>query len=342
MPFPTVSVLTPMYNAESYIGACIKSILSQTYTDFEHIIVDDGSEDLSSNVVASFSDKRIRYVKNHENTGLANVRNQCLSLAKGQLIAWLDADDCAHEKRLEYQTKLFNRWPELGICGTWAKSFGKKFSHNYQYPIDSETLKCHLLFHDPFVTSSVMIRVSEIFERQLKFDVHFPTAEDYDYWERLSHTCQLANIPHYLTYYRLHLNQASLSPSGLLKQINSAWKVQERLLRNLSIKPSPDERDIHQNLGNSRTVRDSSYLNNVYKWLNKIQSCNKEKRQYPEETFNRVLEYFWFVACRGAARNGFSSWRLWKSFSFTQNNENVSILDKIEFYFRCIIKWRNR
>ena len=91
-----VSVLMPAYNAEKYIAEAINSILSQTFKDFELLIINDGSTDKSESIVFSFNDPRMRYIKNEQNLGLVRVRNLGLELARGEYVAMLDSDDIAH------------------------------------------------------------------------------------------------------------------------------------------------------------------------------------------------------------------------------------------------------
>ena len=117
---PKITVFIPAYNTAQYISDAINSILSQTYTDFELLIIDDGSTDETNQIISSYSDSRIRLIKNRENRGLVYSRNLALTEARGKYLAILDSDDVAHENRLEIQLKEFENRPNLALLGTPA------------------------------------------------------------------------------------------------------------------------------------------------------------------------------------------------------------------------------
>lgn len=118
MRSPTVSVLMPVYNGAKYLHEAVKSILDQTYADFEFLIVNDGSTDDSEKIILSFKDPRIVIIKNEINIGLINSLNKGLTIAKGKYIARMDADDVAMPQRLELQVKEFNTNPNAIVIGT--------------------------------------------------------------------------------------------------------------------------------------------------------------------------------------------------------------------------------
>lgn len=106
-----VSIITPMYNAERFVEKTIKSVLNQTYSNWEMLIVDDCSTDNSANIVKSYAqrDSRIKYLKSDSNKGVSNARNIALANAKGQYIAFLDSDDMWHESKLEKQVSFMKK-----------------------------------------------------------------------------------------------------------------------------------------------------------------------------------------------------------------------------------------
>ncbi|MEL4306297.1 glycosyltransferase family 2 protein [Methanococcoides sp. LMO-2] len=153
-----VSVIMPVYNAEKYLKDAIESILNQSFKNFELLIINDGSNDKSKAIIESHNDSRIRLLNNEENSGLAKVRNKGIYEAKGEYIAWLDADDISHPLRLEKQVKLLDSHPDVGICGTWVKTIGTKVTHKWRYPTNPNFIRGRMLFDDPLATSSVMLR----------------------------------------------------------------------------------------------------------------------------------------------------------------------------------------
>ncbi len=127
---PKVTVLMPVYNAEKYLKTAIESILKQTFSDFELLIINDGSTDGSEEIIRSFNDKRIRLFNNEQNLGIIKTLNKGLNLAKGEYIIRMDADDISLPDRLELQVKYMEENPGIGISGTQARIFGdtKKFT----------------------------------------------------------------------------------------------------------------------------------------------------------------------------------------------------------------------
>ena len=115
MSMPKVTVLMPVFNGERYLQEAIASILGQTFTDFELLIIDDGSTDKSTGIIKSFTDKRIQLVKNVQNIGLIKTLNKGIDLANGEYIARMDCDDISLSQRLEKQVNFLNRHPETSV-----------------------------------------------------------------------------------------------------------------------------------------------------------------------------------------------------------------------------------
>ncbi len=110
-----------VYNGDMYLKEAIESILNQTFTDFEFLIINDGSIDKSEKVIKSYSDKRIRYYKNSKNLGLAASLNKGVGLSKAKYLARMDGDDVSYPNRLEKQVNFMDVNPEIDVCGTWVK-----------------------------------------------------------------------------------------------------------------------------------------------------------------------------------------------------------------------------
>ena len=113
---PTISVLMPLYNGEKHLAEAIESVLKQTYTDFELLIIDDCSTDVSVKIINSYDDRRIRLVQNKKNLGQSASMNKGLRFAKGIYIARMDQDDISHVYRLEKQI-YFIKKKKCGIVG---------------------------------------------------------------------------------------------------------------------------------------------------------------------------------------------------------------------------------
>lgn len=118
----------PVYNAQEYIREAIDSILNQTFSDFEFIIINDGSTDNSVEIIKNYNDPRIVLVDNTENKGLVSVLNQGLQLAQGEYIARMDADDISLPNRFMEQVNYLDKHPQVGILGAWFHIFGDKIN----------------------------------------------------------------------------------------------------------------------------------------------------------------------------------------------------------------------
>ena len=127
MNLPRVSVLMPAYNSEKYLGEAIDSILNQTFTDFEFIIINDGSKDNTAKIVEEYAkkDKRIRFIDNKKNQGIVGVLNEGIDLCRGKYIARMDSDDISLPTRFEKEIEYMEEHPECGVLGTWYEIFGK-------------------------------------------------------------------------------------------------------------------------------------------------------------------------------------------------------------------------
>jgi len=329
-----VSVLMPVYNAGRYLRDAVESVLRQSVSDFEFVIVDDGSTDDSVEIVRAFNDRRIRFVRHDKNRGLAAARNTCLESASGAFVAWLDADDLCHPRRLQEQIKIFTRHPDVGVCGTWVKTIGGDSEHKWRYPIDSNTLRSRMLFDDPFATSSVMIRRDVLKGAHAVFDHAFPPAEDYDLWERLARVTGLANVPKYLTYYRLHQKQTSGAQSD--QQAAAVWTIQARQLSWLGLHASEEERQTHLKLG----VRwdfsgDETWAKRARNWLEKLCAANEKIGAFPKHAFNAVVAERWYWVCRDQTGAGMNAWRLFKDTRLA-SSYGGSLASKVRLALRAL------
>ena len=120
---PKVSVLMPLYKTnECFLREAIESILNQTFTDFEFLILDDCPEDSRERIVQSYKDKRIKYSKNEHNLGITPTRNKLIDMAKGEYLAIFDHDDISLPTRLEKEVKYLDENPDVGVVGTKVKN----------------------------------------------------------------------------------------------------------------------------------------------------------------------------------------------------------------------------
>ena len=209
---PTVSVIIPTYNRANLVGKAIKSVLSQTYQDFEIIVIDDGSTDNTREVIRGFKDKRVKYIKEYKkNRGISVTRNIGIKMARGKYIALLDSDDEFLPERLRKQVQLLqNKSSEVGVVCSWSYNIDEKGNYISKrcLPKKDGYIYEDLLSTNPISLPTVLIR-KECFNRVGFFDDLLNAQEDWDMWIRIAKYYRFALIKIPLVKYRLHTNQLS-------------------------------------------------------------------------------------------------------------------------------------
>lgn len=218
---PLVSVVMPVHNAGKYLREAMHSILTQTYTNLEFIIINDGSSDNSIDTISSFSDPRIILFSFPQKQGLSNALNKGFELSKGEYLARMDADDISLPHRLEKQIAYMQANPEVGILGTQIIAIGNKARW---LPVTHKDITWHLLNACPFLHPSVVFRKSTVLEHQLLYNPEYYGAEDLELWVRASHVTQLANLKKGYVKYRYHfgMHQAMLD---IVARLNTGIKL---------------------------------------------------------------------------------------------------------------------
>ncbi|SDA96358.1 Glycosyl transferase family 2 [Algoriphagus alkaliphilus] len=196
-----VSVIIPVYNCQRFLKNSIKSILDQSFKDFELICVDDGSTDNSTDIIRSFSDPRIKLLEHGINKGIFEALNTGIDVSCGDLIFRMDADDVATSNRIALQVDYMRNNPRIGISGTLAQFFDGNLLNK---PVSNEYLKPSLLLDCPFVHPTVVIRREVLIKNQLKFSGYL---EDYELWVKLSQVTEFGLLPEVLLKYRQSENQ---------------------------------------------------------------------------------------------------------------------------------------
>jgi glycosyltransferase involved in cell wall biosynthesis len=204
---PLVSVLMPVYNGEKYLRPAIESILNQTFTDYEFIIINDGSTDSSEEIILSYKDPRIKYVRNEKNIKLIATLNKGLDLCRGEYIARMDADDISYPNRFETQVKFMSANPEYGLCGTNIDI--DNYDHSWVRLGDIEFTRFCFLFHNPVCHPTTFIRTSVIRKFKLDYPAEYIHAEEYILWLRIMDHSKCINLDEKLLNYRMHTGQVS-------------------------------------------------------------------------------------------------------------------------------------
>jgi len=196
----------PVFNGEKYLRESIQSILDQTFTDFEFIIIDDGSTDTSLQTIQGFTDKRIQIIRNSSNLGTPASLNRGIKISKGQYIARMDADDISLPKRLEKPYNFMERNLNIGIVGTGYDLINESGGSmgTYIYPNNPVAIHWKLLAGPVFPHPTVMMRKKILIENNLFYNEEYFVTQDYELWCRMIQFTEGSNLPQALIQYRHH------------------------------------------------------------------------------------------------------------------------------------------
>ncbi|WP_331375830.1 glycosyltransferase family 2 protein [Sinorhizobium chiapasense] len=221
MPTPLVSVLLPVYNAEPYLPAALESILRQDYARVEVIAIDDGSTDRSLDILERYrkDDGRVHIVS-RENRGLIATLNEGLALARGELVARMDADDISYSSRFSRQVAVFSQRPGLALCGTGIDTLiGNRIIRGTPNPIfRSGSLRTLSMFFTIFMHSTVVYNRKVIPAPMLAYDPGYVHAEDFDLFRRIADRFPVTIIDEALVAYRIHRDSVTNKHKRRMRQ----------------------------------------------------------------------------------------------------------------------------
>ena len=306
---PYVTVLMPVYNSEMYLKEAIDSILNQTFRDFEFIVINDGSTDSTSDIIKSYSDPRIIYLQNEKNCGVAKSLNKGLRIARGKYIVRMDADDISLPARLEKQVAFMDANPEIGVCGTWLKTFGN--GNDIWTPPGTHDeifvgiFFCYVNTYHP----TVIIRKDTIKDLQEFYNEDFKQSEDVEYWARLANLgVKFANIEEVLLKYRIHEKNVSKIHHDIQKKYCDSVRLMH--FRHLGIELTEEEMSTYNVLMMGISSNRVS-IGKVSQLIIKIQEANKKTKIFSNPTLSRELAHKWFGLCYNSSLNVFSFWILY-------------------------------
>lgn len=312
-----ISVLMSVYNTkEEYLREAIESILKQSFCDYEFIIVNDGSDEVTTRVLKSYCDSRIKVIDNEKNMGLTKSLNVGLAHAKGKYIARMDSDDISFPRRLEKQYQYMEKHHDIDILGAWTEKNGKIFKSGGAIP--TEWRKVRMLFgNNGIVHSSAFIRKSFLDTKNLKYDENIPKAQDYKLWvDSINNGAKMYVLPCVLLKYRIYNEQISIACES--EQEECVRYIREQLIRELYSEISKNEVLIFL----KQTKADSgNILKNL---IDNIEQANKNKNIYDSkvlyfelidyykiykgEKYGVKIQYYLYRILRSVAKNGGNLW----------------------------------
>jgi hypothetical protein len=212
---PLVTVLLPVRNGSAHLSEALESIFAQTFRDFEVLVIDDGSNDGTPEILRGVRDPRLRVVTHAKNIGLVPTLNEGLDLARGALVARQDHDDVSHPERLRKQVAFLRENPEHVLVGTEAiqTDVHGRAAFRLLRPRTSETVRWYLCFDNAFIHSSVMFR-REVVVREFGGYASSFHSEDYALWSRIARSRETANLAEPLLEYREHGSSVTGSMSA--------------------------------------------------------------------------------------------------------------------------------
>jgi glycosyltransferase involved in cell wall biosynthesis len=330
-----VSVIIPFYNAQAYLGEAIESILQQTFTDFELLLLNDGSTDNSFAMSQKYTDRRIRLLNYTQNQGLVAIRNIALQEAQGEYLAWLDADDIALPNRLAQQVAYLDKNPHIALLGSYAMYIDRQ-GNDIQLvspKIDQNLLPIWLLFQNCFPQSAVMLRKKCLTDFTLQYRKDFPPAEDYDLWVQIAKHATISNLPQTLVKHRKHDDNITKQQREI--QEANILKIIAHQLTELGINFQENELLLHRKISHYHYTPSTAIYEAIGKWLTKLHEANLKVQRYIQVDFDKVLAEIWYktsslhLTCGKEAKIIFAS-----------HQELNNLLDFVSYWRLKIAFWR--
>ena len=331
-----VSIIMPVYNSEKFIDSAIKSILKQTYKNFELIIINDGSTDKTINIIKShLVDKRLRLYSLKRRRIVACL-NFGLKRAKGDYVARMDADDVSHPTRIAKQVNFLNNNIKYDIIGSRAKYIDEVNFFSKLVPLLGDDCKASIIFKNPFIHSSIMIKKKIIIS--LGGYKKYFKSEDYHLWSSFFEKYKGKNLKENLIKYRVHSNQHGSNDKTKEKDIK---KIQEKWIKKLGIKISKKNINFHYALSifNEKFKFDKNVRNyNKYLlWLLTLRSQNGKKNVFNVSSFNKIIYLYFIGITLLFAGHGVKVYIIYRNSIFLKKKPAINFL----MLMFCFFKIRN-
>lgn len=295
---PKVSVLTTLYNKGLYVEEAVHSVLAQTFTDFELLVVDDASTDGGPEQVKAIGDPRIRVLENAVNTGRPSAANRGLDAARGEYVAVLDADDRMVPERLAKQVAFLESRPEIGACGSWLQAFGSS-DRLYRKPAGDAHIRAGLLLGMQLPYPSCMVRRPVLEAFAVRCDPRWLTpGMDHLFLVKLGLHAGYANIQEALTQYRVGEQNMDHGRDRTADRL----PLLEETLRLVGIPATHEEAALHLMLANMHTAPPTPRrVRALAAWLQQLKAFNRRTDTFPVAEFEEELDRLWGKTFHGLA-----------------------------------------
>lgn len=278
----------PVYNCAEYLSESVDSILNQSFTDFEFLIINDASTDNTKEILAGYKDQRIVYLENQENKKLAACLNVGIKQAKGKYIVRMDGDDRCVPNRIEKLVRYMEENISIDICSSWLSTFQERQTI-FKYPESHDDIVCGMLFNSNLAHPASIWRKDSLLEKDIWFDESIRYGQDYDFWVNcIMSGLRFGVIPEVLYHYRI----VTTEDKSVGKR-ETVHIVRLRQLSILGINPNNTETQIHLALAESR-FHELPTIWVVENWLIKLNYHNNQIRFYNNSVFKKLLDDIWF------------------------------------------------
>ena len=228
---PLLSVVMSTYNRAHLLKETVESVLNQSFSDFEFIIIDDCSTDNTLQLLQSFKDNRINVLKNSQNKGCTFNYHIAHNLARGKYVAHIDDDDICFPNRFEKQIDFLKQNPDISLLGAFVETFGENVRPSWTFYTEPEKLDFIMNFYNPICHSSIIYDKEFTDKNLINYDLSCKCAQDYDFYKQfLFKGAKIANISDVLVRYRMHQKRLTDVFETQQIQINVAERVKEQLL----------------------------------------------------------------------------------------------------------------
>jgi glycosyltransferase involved in cell wall biosynthesis len=290
---PLVTVLLPVFNAESFLKKALQSISNQSYQNLEILAIDDGSTDNSPSLLAKYEDKRLRIETNEKNLGLIGTLNKGVPLSLGKYIVRADADDICLPERIAKQVHFMETNPGVGISGTGFGTFGENLSltEKGHFSSDHFEIRFRHLYQIHLLHGTSIWRKDALIESGMTFDPDFAHAEDYDLFDRMDQVTKLSNIPDVLYHVRMH-DQSVSKQFDQVQEANSI-RIKKRAFARLGLKMTDNRLDLFRNLCHLDYRKLNGEELAVASLILEMETANKDSNYFPIDFLRRRLQDLW-------------------------------------------------
>lgn len=289
-----LSVLMAVHDGAAFLAEALESLCRQTCPADEIVVVDDASLDGTAGILQDYRRKLpLRLLTNPERQGLTRSLLHGWAETRGEFIARMDADDISLPRRFERQLTHMANTPSLGMCGTWARAFSGRHEA-MRMPVHPQDVKARILWGNPFIHSSIMLRKARFDAAGLGYDPVYPVAQDYDLWARaMAAGLQGANVPEYLVAYRVH--GANVTFRQGQERIRAVGKIIERELKALKLNASEAQIELHRQISECDLADIPERVQMAFRWLRKLaETCPMGNEA---ACFWSALRLSWYAVC---------------------------------------------